>query len=489
MVSTLYSTNSVNIADVFVQKPEPSPMKFKVKEITVIPKDKHNDIILKGVSVYYKKLKIANIPLIEIASDSNNTAMQTNIPEIGGDNIVGMYVGPAWTFDLPCSSTLKIAPLAVYNSDASRFGVGGAATFMNRYNTTQIAYGSPKEKFVLNGIQKITDHLSLKYSQESYTDEWFMGARRPRYALTLQYADKYYIDDLQTNFSHIFNIGAYTDDGNSSIRTNGQGRARWLGQLDRQFYTYTNNANTFTASVGLIGQAAISQYSKGDTFTVFRIAPTLNTTYRFWTQNISYFQSKANGRTPFKFDDYFYGESNLTFMESIRLHKYLSIGYIGSLSLGGRKSHYTGGVNNDIDKLFQESRFIVSIGPDEAKLTLGYDIYRQTTSLYYTMMLGSKDMEINFNKAVLNNPDKINTSNEENQFFEKMKNIKYKIFPATNPNFNRKTDLYPTQIPANGDENQSDIIENQEQIQLEEQIKNNFKPFLNEQNLMKNDRM
>jgi hypothetical protein len=176
-------------------------------------------------------------------------------------------------------------------------------------------------------------------------------------------------------------------------------------------------------------------------------------------------------------------------MESIRLHKYLSIGYIGSLSLGGRKSHYTGGVNNDIDKLFQESRFIVSIGPDEAKLTLGYDIYRQTTSLYYTMMLGSKDMEINFNKAVLNNPDKINTSNEENQFFEKMKNIKYKIFPATNPNFNRKTDLYPTQIPANGDENQSDIIENQEQIQLEEQIKNNFKPFLNEQNLMKNDRM
>ena len=49
--SSILNQISMDVGDSYLAKPEPTSMKFKVKEIIVTPKKEHNDIVLKGVSV------------------------------------------------------------------------------------------------------------------------------------------------------------------------------------------------------------------------------------------------------------------------------------------------------------------------------------------------------------------------------------------------------------------------------------------------------
>ena len=488
--SNIMNQISLDVGDSYMNKPEPTSMKFKVREIIVNPKKDHNDIILKRVSVYYKKLKLAVIPEIRLQSDKNGAAMQTNMPEIGGDNILGMYVGPSFVADLPFSSTLKISPLLIYDTDRHRVGFGGAATFMNEYNETQAAYGTAKENFILKGRQKITDNLSLLYTQNAYSSEWFMGSRRPKYGVSLQYKDRYYIEDLDAHYEHVLSIGAFADDEHSSFRKYGEGRVRWMGQLNRDFYRYTNSANNFAATAGLGLQGMVSQYTTGDTFALGRVYPYVSTTFGRWAQTLSYFQSGAGGQTPFIFDDFYYGKSSLQIVEGLRLNKYLSIGYVATMALSGRDSYYKGTRRyNDIDRFLQENQFLISIGPDEAKITFGYDFIRQSTHLYYSMLLGSKDMDIKFDKTIINEPTNLSGEKEENGFIAKMRRLKYKVFPATNPNFNRATDLYP-QVPANGSEVIDSEIDEYDSMEMRQQLMQSpLNQIYQNQELMKDDRM
>ena len=489
--SSILNDISMDVGDSYMAKPEPTSMKFKVKEIIVTPKKEHNDIVLKGVSVYYKKIKLAVVPEIRINSDKNGSVMQTNVPEIGGDTILGMYVGPSFVADLPFSSTLRVAPLLMYDTDKSRLGVGGFVNFLNEYNDTQVAYGTAKKNFTLKGRQKLTKNLSLLYTQNTYGNEWFMGARRPAYGVALNYRDKYYIRDLDAHFEHNLSIGAYADWNRSSFRDSGEGRARWMGQFNKDFFRFTNSANNFAAAGGIGLQGMVSQYTSGDTFGLGRIYPYISTTFKGWSQSLSYFQTGVGGGTPFMFDDYYYGKSSLQIIEGLRLNKYLSIGYVATMSLAGRESYYRGpGRNTDIDRFLQENQFLISVGPDEAKVTLGYDFTRQSTHLYYSMLLGSKDMDIKFDKTVINDPMSISDERKEKAFVTKMRNLKYKVFPATNPNFDRARDLYPQLIPANGDE---DIELDSDDEMLRQELWNNPMNPLNQikqnQDLMRDDRM
>ena len=161
------------------------------------------------------------------------------------------------------------------------------------------------------------------------------------------------------------------------------------------------------------------------------------------------------------------------------------------MSLAGRESYYRGpGKNTDIDRFLQENQFLISVGPDEAKVTLGYDFTRQSTHLYYSMLLGSKDMDIKFDKTVINDPMSLSDERKEKAFVTRMRNLKYKVFPATNPNFDRARDLYPQLIPANGDE---DIELDSEDEMLQQELWNNPMNPLNQikqnQDLMRDNRM
>jgi hypothetical protein len=64
--------------------------------------------------------------------------------------------------------------------------------------------------------------------------------------------------------------------------------------------------------------------------------------------------------------------------------------------------------NSDYDdKMFQESRIMVGVGPEYARVIVGYDAKRRNTMLLFTMLVGTKDSDVEFKKSEVINPDKI----------------------------------------------------------------------------------
>lgn len=488
--SSLLEILKSNVADYPLKKPEPTAMKFKVKSIDVESKDGHNVITMKNIGIYYKKFKIGVLPRLRLVTDKEQTVMQTNLPELGSDSNMGMYFGPSIVLNTPLSSTLKISPLLIYSQDESKFGIGGAATFMSGSNITEMAYGSAENKFMLRGMQKITPHLNLNYSQNTYTSQWFLGYRRPMYSAELEYTNSYYIKDLGVNFEHNLSAGMYSDYARLSKMA--EGRIRWMTQLQKNFYSYTNSANTFSLDLGVVGQGVVSQYTSGDTLGIARIAPSITTTYKGWSQNLMYFQSGASGSTPFLFDDYYYGRSTLQVFETLRVNKYLSLGYLATMALGGRETYSAGRYNPGTGNFLQENMFLVSIGPDEAKVIFTYDAYRKSTAVYFSMLLGSKDMDVAFKKATIHNPDTIMGENKKIPAIKDTFNkVRYKVFPLTNPAFNRATDLYPQEnrYQENVSEDVDEAIDKEEERIMKEQLKQQLNPILQNQELMKDTRM
>ena len=63
--------------------------------------------------------------------------------------------------------------------------------------------------------------------------------------------------------------------------------------------------------------------------------------------------------------------------------------------------------------MLQENRFYVAVGPDDFKVLLGYDAYRQSTVFGIDMALGADNSEAEFKRMVLNEPEKVGKSNKK----------------------------------------------------------------------------
>ena len=380
---------------------------LKTKEIKINSEEEHNVITMKNTAVYAKKIKLGIVPQIQVVSGKQASVFETNIPEFGSNSNVGMYVGPAIVLNMPKSSTLKIAPLLTYSD--SKIGAGGFARFTHEKNKTEILYGSSEDKFLINGTQQLTDRLSLRYSQNTYQDEWFLGFRRPRYSTDLQYNRADFVDDLGLTFTQRYSVGYFVDEDDQIGQ--GEMRMRWMTQAQKSFYRYQNKDKNVLVDAGLISQTAATVYSKGDTTGLFRFGPILTTKVGPWKQSLIYYQSAVANESPFYFDKYAYGKSNFVFVEELKLCKYLALGYLGSIALL-KDSAYN-------DNLWQENRILLSIGPDYAKATFGYDINRQSTMFVLSMLVGTKDSEIEFKKATYKTTNK----DEKKGFLNRLVNI------------------------------------------------------------------
>ncbi len=72
-------------------------------------------------------------------------------------------------------------------------------------------------------------------------------------------------------------------------------------------------------------------------------------------------------------------------------------------------------MNRDVpsDDLFQENRILVSVGPDYAKFTIGYDSIRHNTMFLLSMVVGTQDSDVEFKKTVIKNPDTLGKPNKQ----------------------------------------------------------------------------
>lgn len=405
---------------VFQQKPSlmsneaKGVYKLKANTIIIDSKDDHDVITIKNADLYLKNHKIAKVPSVKIITNKTHTSVESNFPEIGSQSMLGSHIGPAVVLNVPGGSTLKLAPILTYKDD--KLGFGGIARFRNQYNMTEVAYGTSKDELVIRGRHKLAPGLLLNYSRYANQNEWFLGYRMPKYGGQLSYSRTDYVKDLKLRFSQMYSAGVFVDKRKNVDWGDAEGRFRWMTQTFKSLYQYKNDEGNISLNVGLVAQTAASVYTSGDTAGLFRIGPALNTKVGPWTQALMYYQTATAGSTPFDFDRYRYGRSNVVLIESLKVCKYLTLGYMASLAMN---SDYKN------DDLFQENRILVSIGPEYARLTVGYDSMRRNTMFILSMLVGTKDSDIKFKKAVLKNPDKFGKEKSKQKKSKKKSYKKY----------------------------------------------------------------
>ena len=403
---------------------------IKTKELYVNSTDGHDSVTFKNADIYAGKLLLLKGTDLTLSSDKSQNFVETTLPEIGSMRYVGAYIGPGFVFNTPKSSTLKLAPILTY--DSGDFGIGILARFRHRYNLTTLIYSSAANEFVAKGKQKLGDSdFQLEYSHLSYANDWFFGSGISKNLVQLAYHKRYIMPELGSTFAHRITGGYLTDEKGNT----GTLRFRYMAQFTQRLASYEDYDRKLYAHIDLITQGVMGLYGTGDSAGAFRIGPSLTTQYRGWRQQIVYYQTAVGGASPLKYtDNYRYGHSTVSLVESLRLNKYISLGYYAVLNL------------NDDDgytkNMFSESRISVSFGPEDAKISLGYDMIRQGARLNYTALIGSKNQKVSFKKLFMKNPDKAGKETRKKKQKSQPADVEQEVSP----------------IPQNNDADSEDVI-------------------------------
>ena len=323
-----------------------------------------------------------------------------------------MYIGPGHVFEIPGGSILKVMPILNYNHG---FGIGGIARYSSASNWTQAAYGTADSKFLIRGRQKLDDNLYLQYVMNDYSREWFLGRRRPKYGASIVYDNTYskegfLLKGQMSSFAHQFDFGFYQDYEQDSSYSDLRGselattRTRYMAQVNQNFYSYRNEDRQTAFTFGVVGQLAASLYGTGDTQIIGRIGPILHTQYKRWMQDIGYFHSAYEDNSPIPvYDAYRYGKSNIYVREYIRLNRYLTVSWFGSMNISGDAPN---------DKMFQENAFFISFGPDDIKFSIGYDFIRENTRFMVEVMMDTKGTKVDYDRLEIKQDKKAKKSED-----------------------------------------------------------------------------
>ena len=387
----------------------------KAKEIFVNAK-KNNDVItLKKAEINYGDYKLFTIPSITAHTNKKRQFFEANYPEFGSRGKLGMYLGPGFVFDTPLQdgSTVKILPIL---NNKSGIGFGGLLKYRSATNYTDLGYGSSADIFMMKGKQYFDDKLYMQYGVNSYMDEWFFGPRMPKYMAELIYKDRTIVpstirDGLDLTFSHRFGLGYMQNNDTNRHGENiasadvGTLRTRYMAEVSQSLFRYQDKERLRYLDLAFVMQGSAALYGTGDTQFVGRIGPRVHTQYKYWMQDIGFFASAYQDNTPMaRYDMYRYGHASVYLREALRVHKYLTLAWSGTLTLTGDSP------NGD---MFQENSFIIALGPDDFKINFGYDWVRRQTYFSFVIAMDTKGSSIDFDKMVIKNPDRLARSDKE----------------------------------------------------------------------------
>jgi len=364
---------------------ESKPPRYKItcKEIIINNKGEKSLISIRNATIRVGKIKVASIPSLELSTDNQITRIETMLPEMGYTRDLGGYFGPSHVFNIPNGSTLKVSPLLMAGTGDSKFGFGGMARYTSFTNKTEIAYGTLKDKLVLRGEQKLfSPYTKLRYGSNSYIDDGIFGDKKARYLAEI-------VDERKLGSAMNFDLftrasAGYAEDYGRSF---GTGRFKLQGDLinDKPLFSIKNDLLQFR----LHSQFDVSVYGNGDTFALLRAGPRFDSKIGRLKLTSTYFQAGIHGQSPFEFDRYDQGRSNLIVGGEYKLTNYLDIGHIRNLNL--TRDRYDG-------RLSTESQFYARVGPEDFKFKLGYDTVRKRSTFGLDLMLGSGRTALDFDR-------------------------------------------------------------------------------------------
>lgn len=395
--------------------------KIKTNDLILNSKSEHDTVTLKHAEIYFNEKKVGTVPSITLHMNKAQDYVEANYPEMGTMMNLGAFIGPGFVFDTPMGTNLKLIPFFNYDagggdgdSQGNTMGFGGIAKFKSATNKTDMAYGTVHKKFIMRGKQRLDDNLWFQYGSNAYMDDWFLGFRMPQYLGELVYEDVFvnprFMGKLQkTNFDMVFRhrlAGAYVQDRDSDGHTDvlgfgglGTMRFKYMAEAAQTIWQFGKDETPFNGRLEIVGQGSAALYGTGGTQMIARVGPRLHSQCKFWMQDVGYFQSEYSDKTPLvMFDKYMYGRSNVYLRESLRVHKYLTLSWFGSLNLS--KDSWDG-------NMIQENSFFFSIGPDDIKLNIGYDTVRQQSFVTMALALDAKGSTIEYKRMEIKNPDKV----------------------------------------------------------------------------------
>ncbi len=251
-----------------------------------------------------------------------------------------------------------------------------------------------ESKRILQGEFHINDDWRIQYGMNGYLDEGFLGKRISGKLAEVIYEKNYNVSDLGIRFRNRLSAGI-AEDFRRDFSTS---RVRWLGQAQKPIWYYGDDINNRYAVFEMSTQGGATVYGTGDVFALLRFGPRLRTETDRWIQTLGYYYTATHGQSAFRFDRYRYGTNNFYLSEGLKVNKYLSLMWSGSFAL-----------NRDAwdNKLMQENRFFVMVGPEDVKFTLGYDTIRERTLFNCFFILGTKNADLEFKKLYIKNPDKL----------------------------------------------------------------------------------
>lgn len=391
----------------FFGGPEGNKIRLDIDRIYVNAGKNHDKFTLKKVRFYRKDKYWFTWPSITAYADKDREYFEANYPEFGSRSKLGTFIGPGVTFGGPWGSIIKVIPFLNYQN--GKFGFGGALKYHNKFNHTELGYGSSANIFFLRGNQRLDDNLFLQYASNSYTNEWFLGSRMAKYMAQIVYDKGYskpnFLGEYKNlSFRHRASFGLMQDNDSNyygeRYKSGGTTttRLRYMAQINQTLYDYQDIDKRLYVKFSWLMQGSAALYGTGDTQFVARTGPKLHVQYKNWMQDLGYYQSGYSDNTPMRrYDAYRYGHSSVYLSEVLRINKYLSVGWSGNVNL-----------SNDAPngRLFQENRFVVAIGPDDLRVRIGYDFVRRSTYFGFDVAFDTKGTRINYGRMEIKNPER-----------------------------------------------------------------------------------
>ncbi len=405
---------------------------MKVDEINIKAKGAHDTIQLKHPKVYSNSgKKLLSMPSMTFYTNKEHSYFEGNYPEVGSYSGFGMFAGPGVVLETPFGSTLKLLPTINYKS---KLGFGGIARFKSGTNKTDIAYNSAASKVLIEGYQRLDDHLFLQYGLNSYMDNWFMGRNWLGYGGELLYErgfrhKDFMKDKLDLSFRHRISAGIFKENNKNQSNKYFEGyhnmstaRFKYMAELDQRIYSMFGEENHDLSDnwkqfdINIVAQGSAALYGTGDTQFIGRIGPRIYTQYKLWRQELGYFFTGYSDDSPLiTMDNYRYGHSNVYVREYLRLHKFLTLGFYGSYNLDDNIFDYQFNRRSQL----REASFYVALGPDDLKLNIGYDFIRQNTYFGVSVAMNTKGSSVEYKKMEIKNPDELGKAKgEENSVDE-----------------------------------------------------------------------
>jgi len=412
---TFYDMDMINEQEATfeMRKKRSEPYKIKTKEIIIKSHQDHDEITFKNVDIYYKKYKLATAPDLSILTDKEQNYIELNGPELGSMSNFGTYVGPGFTTRIPGNSTLKVIPALVYSGGA---GIGVLARHRSKRNFVEAGWATSSKNLVIRGKYRFNKELWVDYSRHGYVDEWFNGYMRPGYMGQLVHHKAWENKDLGATFTQRLTAGYVSeyseDDQEEQI---GTARVRWQGELSKTLFKLENKEQDMYIKGYVAGQAAATLYGTGQTTGLVRFTPGIQSRVKGWGSRIYVAAAGVHGRSPFIFDDYRYGKISVSIDENIRLCKYLSVGYRGTLS--PMRDNYD-------EQLLTENAFYVMAGPEDFKIAVAYDNVREITSFDVVMLVGANNAKMKYDKLTAQDPSNMG---KKRKLFEEWNLRKIKV--------------------------------------------------------------